>query len=202
MPPEWSPSINASTLLATWLTASEPEPPAAPLNFLDAAMAAEAATTVALMVSVATAVALNAPPITRLEFLTYARVCPEVGDAPNAGSQPMKLRANAAPIATPTPAVSRPTPTDSDAPTIIAVMCESLDAVTDTPPVSVPRTRLSWIEALALVRMIFVASAPAPLNATPASLLKPAANEAATAVAVIVASSMTTAENDPLNVIP
>ena len=49
-------------------------------------------------------------------------------------------------------------------------------------------TLVSWRYALVLVRMMLVASAPAPLSATPV-LAKPTATDAAVAVAVIVATS-------------
>ena len=71
---------------------------------------------------------------------------------------------------------------------MVAVILEVLVEVIVAAPD--PETRLPSMKASVLVRIMFVASAPAPLRATPASGLNAAASAAATLVTLIVAFSV------------
>ena len=103
------------------------------------------------------------------------------------GSQPMKLRATATPIETPTPAVL-PAATATEAAMTLASMAPVMSVTKLTLP-----ALCSWLSvanALALDRMMLVDSAPAPATAMPAVEPRPTASEAAAEMAWMSASTV------------
>ena len=106
-------------------------------------------------------------------------------DGPPLGSKPMKFRATETPIATPRPVAPAPTAAAT------AKTFASIDAVFMAVAFTGPElsTTLSSMCALTLVKIAFVAAAPAPL--TPAPTLPTAMeSDAATVQAWIVAPSV------------
>ena len=76
-------------------------------------------------------------------------------------SQPTRLRASATPIDAPIPAVA-PAPTATEAATMVARMADLSVALRITSPAL--ESTLSATYAFVFVRIVFVASAPAPLT--------------------------------------
>ena len=97
------------------------------------------------------------------------------------GFQPMKLRATAMPIATPTPTLFPNAAETATAPTVASIF-EVLSALISTAPTAAPTTpsELFSTKAFVFVRMMFVDSAPPPLTATAFELPIAMATAAAT----------------------
>ncbi len=178
----------ALTSVPILFVVSTPEPaPAMPAPGLPPATAIDAATTVESIVAWSVALTVSAPCASTLVFERYART--SAACFVSSSLKPMRFCASEAPIATPTVE-----PPATLAATIVAVTCESSVAVTDTAPAL--STSESAMNAFVDVRITFVASAPAPDSAMPV-WPKLAASEAATAVAVIVASSVAASVTPP-----
>ena len=188
-----SPSMYARTLEVTRLFASAPAPLALTAATPPPETAAEPEKTIASIACSAIAVILISPAASTLESSIQA--CTSAASKTPSGVQPIKFLARATPIETPTPATPPP-PTAREAATIVASISELCLASMVKSPVVVTslRARNAWTS----VRITFVARAPAPLIATPATPPIAADTEAAIDKASMLAFSLATMVTSPL----
>ena len=155
--------------------------PARPIATTPAEIATEPATTVAVIVWVASAVMVSAPSASMAVPVADAVICAGVAVVASS-AQPIRLRARDAPIARPAP--TKPAPRAAETAPTVAVMVAS--SVAEIVTALLLDSEPPDAEATVAVRMTLATSAPAPLTPAPTSP-PPTASDAAAAIAVIVA---------------